>query len=94
MKMLYRLARIVAHIADESVSVLEPELLCDLWYSLKDLCHVCGVIRTDSIRRRDVGLGHDEAMHGSLRIYIEKSVAVVILINLFGRNVSVYYSTE
>ena len=77
------LTTVLTHVAYHSVAVVETESYCEAGNYGEDVCDNVGVILVDLVNGCDMLLGYYEKMNGSLRIDIEKCIALVILVHLF-----------
>lgn len=92
--MLHALTAVLAYVGDDSVTVGEFERLCYLRDSGKDVCHLNRALLAYLVCRSYMMLRYNEAVHGRLRIDVTEGVAVLVLVDLVGGNISVYDSAE
>ena len=76
------LASVLTAVIYDAVAVCKSHLCRDLRNSLKNSCDLNAVIRSYLISTADVSLGHNETVHGRLRIYILERINIFIFINL------------
>ena len=81
-KVLYRLASVLADIGDNSVSAGKSLCLCNLRDNGEYVSNDIRVFFTYCINRSNMIFGNDEYVRGRLGIYISESVALIVLVYL------------
>ena len=83
MKVLYALSTVLANIGDYSVSVGKSQLCGYFGNSGKNRSDGLAAAAVYRISRRNMFLGDYKTVYRCLRCYVKKSIAALILINLF-----------
>ena len=81
-KVLHRLASVFTYVADYSVSVIETERYCETGNNGKNVSDNVCIVLVYLVDRGDMCLGHYEEVNGSLRVNVEESIALVVLVYL------------
>ena len=88
MKMLYRLASVLADICNNAVTVSKSELSCYLGNYSENVSNGCGILLCKLVKRGNMCLGDNKAVYGCLRRDVEECKADLILVNLIRGNIS------
>ena len=94
MQMLYALASVGAAVGDHSVTARQPLGSGDLGNNLENFSHNGTVLRGNTVNGRNMRLGYNQNVNGSLRVYIPESQNIHVLVNLSGRNIAVSDSAK
>ena len=81
MEMADALAAVLTAVGYHAIAVRKSKLCRYLRYDLKYVCNTGTVIRRYPVNRWDMLLRDNERMNGSLRVYIVKSKAKLVLVN-------------